>query len=140
MKQDWVWKKTPVPLKQIQEVEKVLGCELAADLRCFIQECNGASPKNKYFKLAEGDILVFDSAINILDEGIDGSFFITMKNLEGQFPAKTFPIGFDPFGNIFYVIACKNQSPVFFWKHDNAVEDIPLSNSLQSFLEALYGD
>lgn len=135
-KQRWLWRK-PVLAKHIHSVEQYFKKQLPTNLRAFIKENNGASPQLKLFKTSSGKRLIFDSVIDIARKNGDGSFWETITNLKGQLPSNAFPVGFDPFGNIFYADMNTNSAPIFFWKHDERTSSIFLADSIDNFLNNL---
>lgn len=127
--------------KEIQQLEKKIGCNLPLDYFQFLENNNGGVVKNSTFYVQELDQkIMMDVFFGInLSRGLDLNFWL--KEFEDDLPKNTIIIGKDPGGNFLLLNCQADHQGVYYWDHslffEKSTEDNNAFPVAKSFTELL---
>lgn len=133
--------------KQLLDLESKFGIKLPEDYRNFLKKYNGGYPQPDGFDFANGeDGSSVDKFLEISDS-VNESIIEYFNNYKDRIPENYFPIAKDPGGNLILIGINNADSKVYFWDHENEIEegDIPSMDNMhliacnfKEFIDSLY--
>ncbi|WP_313825544.1 SMI1/KNR4 family protein [Leclercia sp.] len=131
--------------QELTNLENQLGIKLPNDYRGFLKTYNGGYPQPDGFDFADDGSSV-DRFLEVSDSKNKSivDYYNTYKN---RIPKNYFPVAKDPGGNLILIEINSESSDVFFWDHENEVEDgdVPgmenmylIASNFDDFINNLY--
>jgi len=128
---------------EINAVEKELGIKLPTDYRQFLLANNGGLPEECIFDIPNlGQSSLVFYGVHTGEEHSD--FLLACMAYRNRLPGNSFPVGFDPGGNLICLVAeDKHDWALYFWDHerDNSPPELSkmyrLADSFSDFIDSL---
>ena len=122
----------PTNEDNINEVEKILGCDIPKDLKLLILQSNNGRPEFDCFDTEQEKEKQFKKLLSYNKEDLENIF-----DCIGLFKdLKLIPFADDPMGN-FLCLDSDNNNKVVYWDHETD-EKIFVADTLSAFLSSLY--
>lgn len=114
---EWNYRKEPVSLEQIEELEAVLGILLPNTYKAFLQHNHGARPSKKRFDSNQQEGHVLKTFLPITEQN-KGNILEVLSWLKGRLSAKLLPIASDQAGNYLCFDFTTSEPEIVLWNHE----------------------
>lgn len=115
--------KDMVSEQELVNVEKQLNIKLPDSYRDFLKKYNGGYPQPDGFDFASGDDgSSVDKFLEISDSK-NASLMTFFNKYKNRIPKNYVPIAIDPGGNLILIGVNGEKAEVYFWDHENEVDD-----------------
>ena len=132
----------------LKTLEMYLDINFPSEYRFFLRDFNGGKTGNRGFSMKNDQ--KNRSALDRLFGFVPNKYnniLLYLKNYKDRIPQNTFPIGYDPFGNLILIsVKNKDRGKIYFWDHEMEADEgetpdcsnlTLIADSFDEFIEGL---